>query len=448
MGEAPSTGRYISTQQAAFIGVAAMVGAGIFSLLGAAGEVAGAAVWLSFLLAGGIAALQGYSFAKLGAKFPSAGGLLEYVNQGFGGGHVATVVAWLTYIANGIVTAMVALSFGSYASSAFAGNDPAWVKIFAVALLVTMTILNVAGSTVVARVQSIVVFVVIGILAVFSVVTIANVEPGNLAPETYPGVQAIVSSVALTFFAFLGFGVVTFTAKDLARPSQQLPRAMTIAIGLATVIYVAVSIGVFGTLSVPEVIAAGPTAIAVAAQPVLGDAGYWLMTVTALFATAGATNSGLYPATGLSDHLVATGQFPTLMARRLGGGAPFGLIILAVAIVIVVVAFNLSAVASIGSAVALVIFGVVTLGHLRILNVTGARRSILLVALAAVTITLATFIFTTLIHEPASMVTLVVILGLSILLDVGWSRRRGGAAGPGDGQAVPDVPRPIEGEPS
>ena len=164
---------------------------------------------------------------------------------------------------------------------------------------------------------------------------------------------------------------------------------MTIAIGVATVIYVAVSLGVFGTLSVAEVIAAGPTAIAVAAQPVLGDAGYWLMTVTALFATAGATNSGLYPATGLSDHLAATGQFPTLMARRLGGRAPFGLIILAVAVVIVVVAFDLSAVASIGSAVALIIFGLVTLGHLRISADTGARRSILVLALATVAVTLA-----------------------------------------------------------
>ena len=86
------------------------------------GEVAGAAVWLSFLLAGGLAALQGYSFAKLGARYPSAGGLLEYVNRGFGEGHIATVVAWLVFIANGIVTAMVALSFGSYASSAFAGQ--------------------------------------------------------------------------------------------------------------------------------------------------------------------------------------------------------------------------------------------------------------------------------------------------------------------------------------
>jgi amino acid transporter len=108
-------------------------------------------------------------------------------------------------------------------------------------------------------------------------------------------VRDIVSSVALTFFAFLGFGVITSTAKDLAEPKCQLPRAVYLALGIATVVYVAVALGVFGTLTVQEVIASGGTALAVAAQPVLGTAGYWMMTVTALFATAGATNSGLYP---------------------------------------------------------------------------------------------------------------------------------------------------------
>ena len=63
----PSPEKYLSVCQAAFIGVGAMVGAGIFALLGAAGEVAGAAVWVSFLIAGAIAGLQGYSFAKPGA---------------------------------------------------------------------------------------------------------------------------------------------------------------------------------------------------------------------------------------------------------------------------------------------------------------------------------------------------------------------------------------------
>src|SRR5277367_2732380 len=97
MAEQPAPNRRLSMRQAAFIGVGAMVGAGIFALLGAAGEVAGAAVWLSFLIAGVIAALQGYSFAKLGARYPTAGGLLEYVAKGFGDGHFTGVTSWLTY---------------------------------------------------------------------------------------------------------------------------------------------------------------------------------------------------------------------------------------------------------------------------------------------------------------------------------------------------------------
>jgi L-asparagine transporter-like permease len=199
---------------------------------------------------------------------------------------------------------------------------------------------------------------------------------------------------------------------------------MTIAIGLATIVYVAVALGVFGTLTVAEVIEAGPTAIAVAAQPVLGDAGYWLMTITALFATAGATNAGLYPATGLSEELAATGQFPPVMGHRVRETLPVGLLVASVLIVILVVGHDLSAIASIGSAVALGIFALVTIGHLRIYRHTGARLSILIIAIATVLISLITFVFTTLIQEPASIVTLAIILVVSVILDVGWSRPR------------------------
>src|SRR5690242_13405173 len=113
----------MSVVQASFIGVGAMVGAGIFALLGAAGEVAGAAVWLSFLLAGVIAALQGYSFGKLGAKYPSEGGMLEYLGRGFGRGHLTNATAWLLFATNAIITAMVASSFGGYASAVVAGTS-------------------------------------------------------------------------------------------------------------------------------------------------------------------------------------------------------------------------------------------------------------------------------------------------------------------------------------
>ena len=414
----------MTIRQAAFIGVGAMVGAGIFSLLGAAGEVAGAAVWVSFLIAGGIAMLQGYSFAKFGATYPSAGGMLEYVARGFGLGHVSAITAWLVYTANIIVTAMVAVSFGSYSSSMFAGESTVWAKVFAALVVVVMTGVNIVGTQVVAKVQSAIVFVVVGILGAFAVVTLVNMDPALLAPSGYPGVTEIVSSVALTFFAFLGFGVVTFTAKDLDDPSRQLPKAMFVALGIATVVYVAVALGVFGTLTVDEVISSGPTAIAVAAEPVLGRLGFWLISVTALFATAGATNSGLYPAPGLTEHLASNGQFPPIMGRRLGGRASIGLLIASAAIVAMVIGFDLSAIASIGSAVALMIFALVTTAHLRVYQETGAKAWVLLLALGVIGVTLVTFIVTTLADEPASIATLLAILLLSIGLDVWWSRRR------------------------
>jgi len=87
-----------------------------------------------------------------------------------------------------------------------------------------MTGVNIVGSELVARAQTVIVYVVVGILVVFAVVTLINMEPSVLAPSGYPPLRDIVSSVALTFFAFLGFSIITFTAKDLADPSRQLPR--------------------------------------------------------------------------------------------------------------------------------------------------------------------------------------------------------------------------------
>jgi len=287
-----------------------------------------------------------------------------------------------------------------------------------------MSVLNILGSQVVARAQTVVVVVVIGILTVFAVATLANVDLDLLAFSGYPSVRDIVSSVALTFFAFLGFGVITFTAKDLAEPARELPRAVFLALGIATVVYVAVALGVFGTLTVDEVIDSGGTALAVAAEPVLGSAGYWLMSVTALFATAGATNAGLYPAAGLCEQLAAKGQFPPLLGSRIRDRVPAGLVVTALAAIVLSVAFDLTSIASLGSAVALVVFTLVTAGHLRVHRETGARPWLLVVAIASTVIVLVTFAFTTLVDEPGTAVAIAAILLLSIVLDLGWKRAR------------------------
>jgi amino acid transporter len=197
-----------------------------------------------------------------------------------------------------------------------------------------------------------------------------------------------------------------------------------LALGIATVVYVAVALGVFGTLTVDEVIESGGTALAVAAEPTLGNAGYWMMSVTALFATAGATNAGLYPAAGLCEQMAERRQFPPALGRTLADRAPAGLVITALAAIGLSVGFDLNAIASLGSAVALVVFALVTSGHMRVRKETGAKAWLLLLAIATTVTVLVAFAVTTLVDEPATAVAIVVILLLCISLDLLWKRSR------------------------
>jgi amino acid transporter len=149
-----------------------------------------------------------------------------------------------------------------------------------------------------------------------------------LAFSTYPSLSKIVASVALTFCAYLGFPVITFTAGDLPNPARTLPRAMYAALTITALVYVAVSLGVFGALTVDEVIEHGDTALAEAARPVLGDAGFAIMALAAMLATASSVNSNLFAAGNLTLTLSQLTQFrpssasPATSAARAASPSP------------------------------------------------------------------------------------------------------------------------------
>ena len=251
----------MTVRGAALLGIGAMVGAGIFALLGEAGAVAGAATWISFLLAGIVSLLIGYNVVKLGVRYPSSGGLFEYLLQGFGNGRLLGIAAWLGYMsAVLIVCSMCAVSFGDYAVSLFVSDGGAdwWDNVFASAIVVAMALVVVMGPQLVARAQSLIVFIMVGILAVFVAVTLPSIDLDMLAFGEYPSVADIVASVALTFFAFLGFSVITFAVGDMRNPASDLPKAMNRALGVTTLVYILVAVSVFGTLTVAEVVAYGP----------------------------------------------------------------------------------------------------------------------------------------------------------------------------------------------
>lgn len=416
----------MTRNQAVFIGIGGMVGAGIFALLGEAGAIAKSAVWLSFLLAGGIAMLQGYSFAFLGKKYASESGLIGYISAGFGeASRTTSISSWMGWMSTVIVVAMVAVSFGDYAAATVTGGEasPTLIKVMATAIVVAAVLLNaLGGGAAVARTQSIVIRLVLVVLFGLAVLTMLSADWSLLAPSTYPSFRAVVGSLALTFFAFLGFGVISFTARDL-KDQRDLGPATYIALAITTLLYVVVALGVFGQLSPEQVTEAGPRAIALAAEPVLGAAGYWIVAVTAMLSTAGAVNSTLYPAQGLLGSLARQGVFPPWFGRSVGR-LQIGLLLSGVLTLGFVWLFDLTAIASIGSAVALAIFLVISFGHYRIRHETGARAGMLVLGMATVVITLLGFAWSTLTTNPSSLIAFVVLLILAAVVDALWRFRR------------------------
>jgi amino acid transporter len=417
----------MSVRGAAFLGIGAMVGAGIFALLGEAGAVAGSAVWLSFLLAGIVAVLLGYNVVKLGVRYPSSGGLIAYLLEGFGNGRLVGIASWLGYFAAiVIVCSMVAVAFGSYATSLFIGNDAAagWDNVFTSGIVVAMAGINLIGARFVDRAQSLIVVVLLAVFAVFIAVTLVDIDPHLLAFSGYPAVSDIIASVALTFFAYLGFSVITFAVGDLRDPARELPKAMYLALGVTATTYVLISLGVFGTLTVTEVVGFGETAIAEAARPALGDAGFTIMAVAALLATASSVNATLYASGGLTTMLAEVGQFPPFFGRGSRLGAHAGLLITAAIVLVVSNLVDLSAIASVGSACSLVIFLLVGMAGYKLRSTTHARGAIILLGMTATAIVLAFFAVDTLRNAPETFVAIVAIAALAVLLDAVWKHVR------------------------
>ena len=278
-----------------------------------------------------------------------------------------------------------------------------------------------------ARAQTVIVSWCSAILVVFAVVTIANMEPSLLAPSGYPPVRDIFASVALTFFAFLGFGIVTFTAKDLAEPSTAAARRPCIwRSGIATVIYVAVSLGVFGTLTVAKVIASGGTAHGrgrrahARAGRLLADERH-----RAVRHRRGDQRRACTRPRDCASTSPRSGQFPPFMGRYLGGRASIGLLITG--------GRRHRARARLrpdrdrlhrqrGGPADL------PAHHDRApaRSVRDRRPDVDPRSWASLTTGLAflTFVFTTLVDEPASVATLVAILVFSVVFDLWWKARR------------------------
>jgi len=369
---------------AVFLGIGSMVGAGIFVLLGEAGAIAGNLVWISFILGGIIALLSGYSLAKLATAYPSRGGIVEYLVQCYGEGVFSGSLSVLFYLSAMVAIAMVAKTFGTYAAMMTIGVDsPLWVNSYAVGVLLLFMLINLAGSSLIARSENVIVIIKLSIIILFTVVVFFYIDPALLALKDAPPVMNVFSSVALTFFAYEGFRVITNTAEDMEDPGKLMLKAMTVAIVFVMVLYVAVTFAVFGNLPLPEIIKAQDYALAEAAKPVFGHIGFTIMAVAALISTASSINANLYAVTNVTYQMAKNGELPKVYQRNVWHSSE-GLVVSTVILIAFVLFFDLTEIAAIGSISILFIHALVHIGHL--LKIGETKASKWLVYLAIVTI--------------------------------------------------------------
>jgi len=190
-------------------------------------------------------------------------------------------------------------------------------------------------------------------------------------------------------------------------------------------LYLAISVSVFGTLTVEQVIHYGPTAIAEAARPTLGDAGFVAMGIAALLATSSSVLATFYASVGLTGTLAEVGQFPSAFGGSSRLGRHGGLLITTALTLLFVNVFDIGALASIGSAVSLAVFVLVGVAALRLRHEIAAQAWVIIAAIAASAVALGFFVVDTYHHDPRAFWAMIAILVLGVGIDIVWKRVRG-----------------------
>lgn len=360
------------------IGIGAMIGAGIFSIFGTAVNISGNAVYVSFIIAGIVAYLNAYSYAKLAVRYQSAGGLVEFLLKGFGDGILSgglNLLLWVSYV---FALSLYSKGFSSYAVTFLPPSSAhVWEKVFATAIILIFTAINFMGAKAVGKSEIFIVSIKFGILLLFAATGIVYMNTGNLSTSTWPASKSILFGAGMVFLAYQGFELITNAAEDISNPEITLPRALYLSITLVIFIYVSVSLVVIGNLSIPEIENSKDYVLAAAAKPFLGDIGFKIMALAALVSTSSAINAALYGGANISYILAKEGSLPMFFERKVWKKGTEGLFITSGLVILVSNSLTREGIGMLVSTSLLIVYLAVNVSHLRLLRETGAKRWII-----------------------------------------------------------------------
>jgi len=352
-----------------------MIGAGLFALIGIAVEIAGRAAYLAFIIAGVVAFLTSYSVARLAVRFPCKGGMVAYINQGFGTGIYSgtlNIIMWIGYI---IVTSLYARAFGEYCMALLGLDDEFWLHIFCSSVLIFFVFVNFLGAAIVGTAEVIIVSAKVLILLFFGVLglTTLNVEQVVIIQQEFD-LRALTLASGVIFMAYEGFGLAANAAEDVTNPKKNIPRALYLSVAIVMVIYLMVSIAVIGNLSVAEIINAKEYALAEAARPIMGPTGFTIMGIAALFSITSAINATVYGAVYmLHETAIARQISPFFIGTLFKHKSGQSLLVTGLLVLIIANLLELESIAEAGSMIFLLVYTAVNIVNFRLRKETSSN---------------------------------------------------------------------------
>jgi len=403
------------------IGIGGMVGGGIFAVLGLSVELTNGGAPVAFLIAGIVALVTSYSYAKLSVAFPSQGGTVTFLDQAFGPGLLtgsANILLWIGYI---VMLSVYAYAFGSYGASFFPkASQEFWKHILITGSILGITGLNLFNARLIGKAEDWIVLLKLLILSLFIGVGIWGIDSARIAPASWSSPVSLIAGGMIIFLAYEGFELIANTAQDVRDAPKTLPRAFYSSVGFVIVLYILVAIVTVGSLPVDTIVEAKDYALAEAARPSLGQAGFVLIAIAAMLSTASAINATVYGAARLSYVIAKDGELPSILEKKAWGKPLDGLLITSGATLLIANLTELSSMSTMGSAGFLLIFAAVNGANLVLADDTRSSRLLSLIGIALCLGALGSLIWQTANDSPEQLWFLFAMVATAVFIELSF----------------------------
>jgi len=244
--------RALTLLDATSIGFGAIIGAGIFVILGVATSLAGPGVLLSVIIAGAVSLFTAFSFSALSSEIPKEGGPYEYAYEVFSP-FIGFLTGWMLTFGQIVMGATVAIGLATYLALFL----PLSIKLVAAGACLVFTLLNLVGVKESATVNNGLVAFKVLVLLFFIAVGVSYIQTSNFQPFLPNGFSGVVSGAAIIFFAYLGFGRVAAISEEVKNPEKNIPLSIMLALGISFIIYLLVSLTAVGISGYGRLAASG-----------------------------------------------------------------------------------------------------------------------------------------------------------------------------------------------